>query len=74
MAAAVGSGSVSSGLRAMFFMLTPNESSFQKVEEVPQYVQQETSCVHLIPSLVETKTLACKDPNLPDPMWNSAHR
>lgn len=26
----------------MFFMLTPNESSFEKVEEVPQYVQQAT--------------------------------
>lgn len=26
--------------RAMFFMITPNESSFQKVEDVPQYVQQ----------------------------------
>uniref|UniRef100_A0A3B3U0N7 Uncharacterized protein n=1 Tax=Poecilia latipinna TaxID=48699 RepID=A0A3B3U0N7_9TELE len=37
---AAGSGSVSRGLRAMFFMLTPNESSFEKVEEVPQYVQQ----------------------------------
>ncbi|XP_008429160.1 alkylglycerol monooxygenase [Poecilia reticulata] len=42
MAAAAGSGSVSRGLRAMFFMLTPNESSFEKVEEVPQYVQQAT--------------------------------
>ncbi|KAK5922122.1 hypothetical protein CgunFtcFv8_019419 [Champsocephalus gunnari] len=28
--------------RAMFFMITPNESSFQKVEDVPQYVQQAT--------------------------------
>lgn len=35
-------GSVSSGVRAMFFMLTPNESSFEKVEDVPQYVQQAT--------------------------------
>lgn len=26
----------------MFFMLTPNESSFEKVEDVPQYVQQAT--------------------------------
>uniref|UniRef100_A0A7N6C1E1 Alkylglycerol monooxygenase n=1 Tax=Anabas testudineus TaxID=64144 RepID=A0A7N6C1E1_ANATE len=26
----------------MFLMLTPNESSFQKVEDVPQYVQQAT--------------------------------
>lgn len=32
--------SVSRGARAMFFMLTPNESSFEKVEDVPQYVQQ----------------------------------
>ncbi|XP_005947221.1 alkylglycerol monooxygenase [Haplochromis burtoni] len=34
--------SVSRGARAMFFMLTPNESSFEKVEDVPQYVQQAT--------------------------------
>lgn len=33
---------MSAGARAMFFMLSPNESSFQKVEEVPQYVQQAT--------------------------------
>ncbi|KAF3692349.1 Alkylglycerol monooxygenase [Channa argus] len=32
--------SVWTGVRAMFLMLTPNESSFQTVEEVPQYVQQ----------------------------------
>uniref|UniRef100_A0AAX7TX51 Alkylglycerol monooxygenase n=1 Tax=Astatotilapia calliptera TaxID=8154 RepID=A0AAX7TX51_ASTCA len=32
----------SAGARAMFFMLTPNESSFEKVEDVPQYVQQAT--------------------------------
>ncbi|KAF1388410.1 hypothetical protein PFLUV_G00089880 [Perca fluviatilis] len=42
MAGAVVPGSVSAGLRAMFLMLTPNESSFQKVEDVPQYVQQAT--------------------------------
>ncbi|XP_049439296.1 alkylglycerol monooxygenase [Epinephelus fuscoguttatus] len=42
MAEAVEVGSVSAGARAMFFMLSPNESSFQKVEEVPQYVQQAT--------------------------------
>nr|XP_015805310.2 alkylglycerol monooxygenase [Nothobranchius furzeri] len=42
MAVEVGSGSVSRGFRSLFFMLTPNESSFQKVEEVPQYVQQAT--------------------------------
>ncbi|XP_024114373.1 alkylglycerol monooxygenase [Oryzias melastigma] len=38
----MGSGSVSVGLRAMFSMLTPNESSFERVEEVPPYVQQAT--------------------------------
>lgn len=32
----------SSGLRSMFSMLTPNESSFETVQEVPQYVQQAT--------------------------------
>ncbi|XP_049902878.1 alkylglycerol monooxygenase [Epinephelus moara] len=42
MAEAVEVGSVSAGARTMFFMLSPNESSFQKVEEVPQYVQQAT--------------------------------
>ncbi|XP_072249762.1 alkylglycerol monooxygenase isoform X2 [Leuresthes tenuis] len=42
MATAVHSGSVSTGFRAMFSLLTPNESSFEKVEEVPQYVQQAT--------------------------------
>uniref|UniRef100_A0A3Q1C954 Alkylglycerol monooxygenase n=1 Tax=Amphiprion ocellaris TaxID=80972 RepID=A0A3Q1C954_AMPOC len=35
-------GTVSRGFRSMFFMLTPNESSFQKVEAVPQYVEQAT--------------------------------
>ncbi|KAM7382948.1 hypothetical protein PAMP_002641 [Pampus punctatissimus] len=42
MAEAVELDSVSSGLRSMFFMLTPNESSFEKVEDVPLYVQQAT--------------------------------
>ncbi|XP_059195865.1 alkylglycerol monooxygenase [Centropristis striata] len=42
MAEAVDLGSVVSGVRSMFFMLTPNETAFQKVEEVPQYVQQAT--------------------------------
>lgn len=32
--------SVSRGFRSMFFMLTPNESSFERVEDVPLYVQQ----------------------------------
>ena len=40
MAAAVEPGSVSTGIRSLFFMLTPNESSFEKVEDVPQYVEQ----------------------------------
>ncbi|XP_035528287.1 alkylglycerol monooxygenase [Morone saxatilis] len=42
MAEAAGLGSLSAGVRAMFFMLTPNESAFEKVEDVPQYVQQAT--------------------------------
>eukprot|EP00064_Thunnus_orientalis_P011293 superscaffoldBa00001618_g11323 len=42
MAAAVEPGSVSTGVRSLFFMLTPNESSFETVEDVPQYVQQAT--------------------------------
>lgn len=33
---------MSAGVRGMFFMLTPNESSFEKLDEVPQYVQQAT--------------------------------
>lgn len=43
----MGSGSVSVGLRAMFSMLTPNESSFERVEEVPPYVQQVRASFHL---------------------------
>lgn len=35
-------GSLSTGFRAMFSMLTPSESSFERLEEVPQYVQQAT--------------------------------
>ncbi|XP_068426657.1 alkylglycerol monooxygenase [Clinocottus analis] len=35
-------GSSSVGFRSLFFMLTPNESSFHKLEDVPQYVQQAT--------------------------------
>lgn len=34
--------SVTTGFRAMFSMLTPNESSFEAVQDVPQYVQQAT--------------------------------
>ncbi|KAK7886204.1 hypothetical protein WMY93_025825 [Mugilogobius chulae] len=40
MAAAVEGSSVSTEFRALFSLLTPNESSFQTVQEVPQYVQQ----------------------------------
>lgn len=40
MAGAVEPGAVSRGIRTMFFMVTPNESTFEKVEDVPQYVQQ----------------------------------
>ncbi|XP_070822847.1 alkylglycerol monooxygenase [Chaetodon trifascialis] len=34
--------SVSVGVRSLFALLTPNESSFQKVEDVPHYVDQAT--------------------------------
>ncbi|KAM4601289.1 alkylglycerol monooxygenase [Polymixia lowei] len=34
--------SVSRGVRSVFYMIPPNESSFQDVEDVPQYVQQAT--------------------------------
>nr|XP_057910009.1 alkylglycerol monooxygenase [Doryrhamphus excisus] len=40
MADSVQLGSVTSELRAMFYMLSPNESSFEKVEDVPEYVHQ----------------------------------
>ncbi|XP_068616555.1 alkylglycerol monooxygenase [Brachionichthys hirsutus] len=40
MAEGAGLASASTGLRAMFSLLTPNESSFQKVEDVPRYVEQ----------------------------------
>lgn len=33
-------GSVSQGFRVMFYMLQPNETSFQSLEEVPDYVKQ----------------------------------
>nr|XP_040021970.1 alkylglycerol monooxygenase [Gasterosteus aculeatus aculeatus] len=42
MAQAAESGIAYTGLRSLFFMLTPNESSYQKLEDVPQYVQQAT--------------------------------
>lgn len=34
--------SVSQGFRVMFYMLQPNETSFQSLEEVPDYVKQAT--------------------------------
>ncbi|XP_029360945.1 alkylglycerol monooxygenase [Echeneis naucrates] len=42
MAGAAEPGSASRSARAMFLLLGPSESSFQKVEDVPQYVQQAT--------------------------------
>lgn len=42
MAGGVELGSVSRGFRSIFCMLTPNESSFQRVEDVPPYVEQAT--------------------------------
>lgn len=32
--------SVSQGIRMMFYMMKPNETSFQTLEEVPDYVKQ----------------------------------
>ena len=46
MAEAMELGSVSRGFRAMFSMLSPNESSFEKVEDVPPYVQQVGAASH----------------------------
>lgn len=40
MAATADLDSVSTGFRALFSMLTPNESSFERLEQVPHYVQQ----------------------------------
>ncbi|EFB24775.1 hypothetical protein PANDA_005666, partial [Ailuropoda melanoleuca] len=34
--------SVSQGIRMMFYMMKPNETSFQTLEEVPDYVKQAT--------------------------------
>ncbi|XP_056142755.1 alkylglycerol monooxygenase [Lampris incognitus] len=42
MAGAVDAASVLRGARALFYMVSPNETSFQHVEEVPQYIQQAT--------------------------------
>ncbi|KAK1895605.1 Alkylglycerol monooxygenase [Dissostichus eleginoides] len=49
MAGAVNPDSVFTGARAMFFMITPNESSFQRVEDVPQYVQQANKVYIFLP-------------------------
>lgn len=40
MAEAAELGSMATAARAMFLMLTPNESSFERVEDVPPYVLQ----------------------------------
>ena len=32
--------SLTKGIRSMFYIVTPNESSFENVEDVPPYVQQ----------------------------------
>nr|XP_020471218.1 alkylglycerol monooxygenase [Monopterus albus] len=42
MAEAMVPSSMFTEVRAMFLMLTPTEASFQKVEDVPRYVQQAT--------------------------------
>ncbi|TNN49619.1 hypothetical protein EYF80_040177 [Liparis tanakae] len=42
MAVAVEPGSAHAGLRSLFFMLTPNETSYQRLEDVPEYVLQQT--------------------------------
>ncbi len=66
MAGAVELGSVSTGIRAMFLMLTPNESSFEKVEDVPQYVQQVgTASVSLTQQCVMIYCGEIKRPPLP---------
>lgn len=31
---------ISTGFRALFYMVTPNESSFERVEDVPPYTSQ----------------------------------
>lgn len=34
--------SVSQGIRMMFYMMKPNETSFRTIEDVPNYVQKAT--------------------------------
>jgi len=40
MAVAVEPGSANAGFRSLFFMITPNETSYQRLEDVPEYVLQ----------------------------------
>lgn len=40
--------SVSKGIRTMFSLLSPNESSFEKLEEVPPYVEQVSEWVQVM--------------------------
>ncbi|XP_056299810.1 alkylglycerol monooxygenase isoform X1 [Pseudoliparis swirei] len=42
MAVAVEPGSANAGFRSLFFMITPNETSYQRLEDVPEYVLQAT--------------------------------
>uniref|UniRef100_A0A8C7J0Z3 Transmembrane protein 195 n=1 Tax=Oncorhynchus kisutch TaxID=8019 RepID=A0A8C7J0Z3_ONCKI len=58
--------SLTKGIRSMFYIVTPNESSFENVEDVPPYVQQATPffmglmVVELVVSLLKDGTpLAC---------------
>ncbi|XP_029537555.2 alkylglycerol monooxygenase-like [Oncorhynchus nerka] len=58
--------SLTKGIRFIFYIVTPNESSFENVEDVPPYVQQATPffmglmVVELVVSLLKDGTpLAC---------------
>lgn len=68
-AAVMEPSSVSQGVRSMFFMLTPNESSYEKVEDVPQYVQQvsqspgRVTCRHLSQVQVHRRKPHVTDPH-----------
>lgn len=35
-------------LRAMFYMVTPSETSFEKLEDVPNFVDEVTMCLWFI--------------------------
>uniref|UniRef100_A0A4W5N8P6 Uncharacterized protein n=1 Tax=Hucho hucho TaxID=62062 RepID=A0A4W5N8P6_9TELE len=58
--------SLTKGIRSLFYIVTPNESSFENVEDVPPYVQQATPffmglmVVELVVSLLKDGTpFAC---------------